>query len=84
MCFRFEHSKPEKKEELPTTQTLPLPSVSQAGPSEPEPSGPTPGSGQDWVNAAEFVPGQPYCGRGEPFVIDYGLSGAEICQQVKM
>ena len=20
---------------------------------------------EDWVNAAEFVPGQPYCGRGE-------------------
>ncbi|KAF7228765.1 putative E3 ubiquitin-protein ligase makorin-1 [Nothobranchius furzeri] len=64
---RFEHSKPIKEEELPTTQTLPLPSVPQAGPSESEPSGRTPGSGaQDWVNAAEFVPGQPYCGRAEP------------------
>jgi len=65
--LRFEHCKPEKtEEELPTSQALPLPSVSKAGSSDPEPSGPTPGSGaQDWVNAAEFVPGQPYCGRGE-------------------
>ncbi|KAI4803184.1 hypothetical protein KUCAC02_006740 [Chaenocephalus aceratus] len=64
---RFEHCKPEKNEELPTTQTLPLPTASPAGSSDPEPSGPTPGSGaQDWVNAAEFVPGQPYCGRAEP------------------
>uniref|UniRef100_A0A8C3A4K6 RING-type E3 ubiquitin transferase n=1 Tax=Cyclopterus lumpus TaxID=8103 RepID=A0A8C3A4K6_CYCLU len=64
---RFEHCKPEKNEELPTPQVLPLPSVSLPGSSDPEPSGPTPGSGaQDWVNAAEFVPGQPYCGRAEP------------------
>lgn len=70
--FRFEHSKPIKKEELPNTQTLPLASVSQADPADPtdpadpEPRGMSPGSGaQDWVNAAEFVPGQPYCGRGE-------------------
>ncbi|XP_039647728.1 probable E3 ubiquitin-protein ligase makorin-1 [Perca fluviatilis] len=65
--LRFEHCKPAKNEELPPSQTLPLPSVSLAASSDPEPSGPTPGSGaQDWVNAAEFVPGQPYCGRAEP------------------
>lgn len=64
--FRFEHSKSVKKEELPATQTLPLASASQENPSDPEPRGISPGSGaQDWVNAAEFVPGQPYCGRGE-------------------
>ncbi|XP_075932369.1 putative E3 ubiquitin-protein ligase makorin-1 isoform X2 [Anarhichas minor] len=64
---RFDHCKPAKNEELPTPQTLPLPSVSLAGSSDPEPSGSTPGSGaQDWVNATEFVPGQPYCGRAEP------------------
>ncbi|MEQ2284759.1 E3 ubiquitin-protein ligase makorin-1 [Ameca splendens] len=57
---RFEHSKPIKKEELP------LASVSQANPSDPEPLSKSHGSGaQDWVNAAEFVPGQPYCGRGD-------------------
>ncbi|CAB1448286.1 unnamed protein product [Pleuronectes platessa] len=60
---RFEHCKPAKNEEPSTPQMLPLPS---AGPSDPEPSEPTPGTGaQDWVNAAEFVPGQPYCGRAE-------------------
>ncbi|XP_041832812.1 probable E3 ubiquitin-protein ligase makorin-1 isoform X2 [Melanotaenia boesemani] len=68
---RFEHSKPIKKEELPTSQTLPLPSALPAAPSDPEPCGLTPGSGaQDWVNAAEFVPGQPYCGRAEPVQVE--------------
>ncbi|XP_035760176.1 probable E3 ubiquitin-protein ligase makorin-1, partial [Neolamprologus brichardi] len=62
---RFEHSKPVKNEELPASQTLPLASVSLPSPADPEPSGPTPGPVvPDWVNAAEFVPGQPYCGRG--------------------
>lgn len=30
---------------------------------------------QDWANAAEFVPGQPYCGRGEcqPHLYPTGL-----------
>ncbi|XP_038594630.1 probable E3 ubiquitin-protein ligase makorin-1 isoform X2 [Micropterus salmoides] len=68
---RFEHCKPAKNEELPAPQTLPLPSVSLPVPSDPEPSGPTPGPGaQDWVNAAEFVPGQPYCGRAEPVKVE--------------
>uniref|UniRef100_A0A8C4GL21 RING-type E3 ubiquitin transferase n=1 Tax=Dicentrarchus labrax TaxID=13489 RepID=A0A8C4GL21_DICLA len=68
---RFEHCKPAKNEEPPTPQTLPLPSVSLVGPSDPEPSGPTPGPGApDWVNAAEFVPGQPYCGRAEPVKVE--------------
>ncbi|XP_077957547.1 putative E3 ubiquitin-protein ligase makorin-1 isoform X3 [Gasterosteus aculeatus] len=63
----FDHCKPAKDEEFPTPQTLPLPSASLASSSDPEPSGLTPGSeAQDWVNAAEFVPGQPYCGRAEP------------------
>ncbi|KAM9334477.1 putative E3 ubiquitin-protein ligase makorin-1 [Symphorus nematophorus] len=68
---RFEHCKPAKNEEPPTPQTLPLPSVSLVGPSDPETSGSTPGPGaQDWVNAAEFVPGQPYCGRAEPVKVE--------------
>uniref|UniRef100_A0A671TNB4 RING-type E3 ubiquitin transferase n=1 Tax=Sparus aurata TaxID=8175 RepID=A0A671TNB4_SPAAU len=68
---RFEHCKPAKNEELQTPQTLPLPSVSLEGPSDPEPSVSTPGSAaQDWVNAAEFVPGQPYCGRAEPVKVE--------------
>uniref|UniRef100_A0A3P9LFS1 RING-type E3 ubiquitin transferase n=1 Tax=Oryzias latipes TaxID=8090 RepID=A0A3P9LFS1_ORYLA len=61
---RFEHSKAARKEELPTSQTLLPASASLSDPSHAEPSGLTPAQGgQDWVNAAEFVPGQPYCGR---------------------
>uniref|UniRef100_A0A3P8PTP3 RING-type E3 ubiquitin transferase n=1 Tax=Astatotilapia calliptera TaxID=8154 RepID=A0A3P8PTP3_ASTCA len=68
---RFEHSKPVKNEELPASQTLPLASVSLPSPADPEPSGPTPGPVvPDWVNAAEFVPGQPYCGRAEPATVE--------------
>ncbi|XP_036978427.1 probable E3 ubiquitin-protein ligase makorin-1 isoform X1 [Acanthopagrus latus] len=68
---RFEHCKPAKNDEPQTPQTLPLPSVSLEGPSDPEPSVSTPGSAaQDWVNAAEFVPGQPYCGRAEPVKVE--------------
>ncbi|KAK7898731.1 hypothetical protein WMY93_019584 [Mugilogobius chulae] len=53
---RFEHSK--VKEELPSAHP---PSEPQSRPeSRPEPR---PGPAPDWVNAAEFVPGQPYCGR---------------------
>ncbi|XP_054608566.1 probable E3 ubiquitin-protein ligase makorin-1 [Dunckerocampus dactyliophorus] len=60
---RFEHHNPSQ-DELPTPE--PLPSTSRASQPDPELSGPTPGLGaQDWVNAAEFVPGQPYCGRVE-------------------
>lgn len=63
---RFEHCKPTKNEEISTPQTLPLHSASLVGSSDPEPIGSIPGSGaKDWANAAEFVPGQPYCGRGE-------------------
>ncbi|XP_063072919.1 probable E3 ubiquitin-protein ligase makorin-1 isoform X2 [Engraulis encrasicolus] len=31
---------------------------------------------EDWVNAAEFVPGQPYCGRAEPAVLEGSSSVA--------
>ncbi|XP_049617410.1 probable E3 ubiquitin-protein ligase makorin-1 isoform X1 [Syngnathus scovelli] len=60
---RFEHLSPSQ-DELSTPE--PLPSTSRASQPDLELSGPTPGLGaQDWVNAAEFVPGQPYCGRAE-------------------
>lgn len=57
--------------------SVPLPAapLTLVGDSESMPSGPAGTSkaqdrpqssgGVDWVNAAEFVPGQPYCGRGE-------------------
>lgn len=75
MCMsRFEHCKPTKNEESPTSQALLLPSAMLVGPSDPEPTGSTaPGlSVKDWANAAEFVPGQPYCGRGESDLITSG------------
>lgn len=69
LCLlRFEHCKPTQNEELSDAQMLPPSSAQLHGPSDPEPSGPPPPpvpGAQDWVNAAEFVPGQPYCGRGE-------------------
>ncbi|XP_076152681.1 putative E3 ubiquitin-protein ligase makorin-1 [Alosa pseudoharengus] len=82
---RYEHTKPTKQDDLPGPKTPLLPPATappQACTSDPEPvsSGPagnadaqdkTPGSGaEDWVNAAEFVPGQPYCGRADPAVLE--------------
>uniref|UniRef100_A0AAY4BFM8 RING-type E3 ubiquitin transferase n=1 Tax=Denticeps clupeoides TaxID=299321 RepID=A0AAY4BFM8_9TELE len=62
---RYEHTKPAKQEDLsgPKPQML-LPSapLPPTGPPDPAPTG----TDLDWVNAAEFVPGQPYCGRGDP------------------
>ncbi|KAM9468269.1 putative E3 ubiquitin-protein ligase makorin-1 isoform 2-T2 [Clarias gariepinus] len=73
---RYEHTKPAKQEELPgPVPSVPLPAapLTLVGDSESMPSGPAGTSkaqdrpqssgGVDWVNAAEFVPGQPYCGR---------------------
>ncbi|KAM9309580.1 putative E3 ubiquitin-protein ligase makorin-1 [Pholidichthys leucotaenia] len=70
---RFEHSEVTNDEEPLASQTQLLASASAATLSEPELSEPSPGpsepspgpEAQDWVNAAEFVPGQPYCGRAE-------------------
>lgn len=31
---------------------------------------------EDWVNAIEFVPGQPYCGRTAPFCTEISLQGS--------
>lgn len=76
-CFRYEHTKPDKQEELPgPMSSVPLPAASltlagDSGSVPSEPAGmskaerPNVSGGVDWVNAAEFVPGQPYCGRGE-------------------
>ncbi|XP_068163658.1 probable E3 ubiquitin-protein ligase makorin-1 [Antennarius striatus] len=63
----FEHYKLPKSEERPTPQTLMPPPTSLLDPSDLDPSGSTPGSWvQDWFNAADFVSGQPYCGRADP------------------
>lgn len=70
---RFEHSKvkeesPALSSARPPSEPRPPPeSGPESGPgSEPESSPESrPGPAPDWVNAAEFVPGQPYCGRVE-------------------
>ncbi|XP_061085616.1 probable E3 ubiquitin-protein ligase makorin-1 [Conger conger] len=74
---RYEHTKPAKPEEPDgPKRTSPLPPA--AAPPQPKPDPPLEpphGSGTtDWVNAAEFVPGQPYCGRAA----DGGPEDAEV------
>ncbi|XP_028931068.1 E3 ubiquitin-protein ligase makorin-1, partial [Ornithorhynchus anatinus] len=74
---RYEHTKPARQDEPAAAK--PQPPAAPAAPSAlPEPHGdpgraspaPTGAKAQaraeDWVNAVEFVPGQPYCGRGAP------------------
>ncbi|XP_068163653.1 probable E3 ubiquitin-protein ligase makorin-1 [Antennarius striatus] len=76
----FEQSKPPKSEEPQTPQTLMPPPSSLLDPSDLNPSGSTPGPGaQDWFNAAEFVPGQPYCGRAEPMKMASSAPLTEEC-----
>lgn len=76
LCLRYEHTKPAKQDEVPSSKpSVPLTAAPLAGTPDPVSDGPggtsdaqekPQGSGAvDWVNAAEFVPGQPYCGRGE-------------------
>lgn len=75
-CPRYEHTKPAKQDEAPSSKpSVPLSAAPLAGTPDPASDGPggTTGAQEkphssgavDWVNAAEFVPGQPYCGRGE-------------------
>lgn len=75
-CPRYEHTKPTKQDEAPSSKpSVPLSAAPLVGTPDPASDGPggttsaqekPHSSGAvDWVNAAEFVPGQPYCGRGE-------------------
>ncbi|XP_026857973.2 probable E3 ubiquitin-protein ligase makorin-1 [Electrophorus electricus] len=76
---RYEHTKPSKQE-LPGMMPLPTALLALAGTPDSVPSGPggtaddqerPHSSGAvDWINAAEFVPGQPYCGRVEPVFVE--------------
>ncbi|XP_014394795.1 PREDICTED: E3 ubiquitin-protein ligase makorin-1 [Myotis brandtii] len=76
---RYEHSKPLKQEEATATDLTAKPSLAASsslspvvgpivemntGEAESNSNFATVGAGsEDWVNAIEFVPGQPYCGR---------------------
>nr|XP_032639057.1 E3 ubiquitin-protein ligase makorin-1 isoform X3 [Chelonoidis abingdonii] len=91
---RYEHTKPLKREEVTTVNPAAksYPSASSDLPSLPEEleasTGETDledtdlaatGAGaEDWVNAVEFVPGQPYCGRAAPSCIETPLQGMVI------
>ncbi|XP_031438368.1 probable E3 ubiquitin-protein ligase makorin-1 isoform X2 [Clupea harengus] len=67
-----------KTSPLPPSSASSAPSQASTSGPEASPSGPSgPADDQDkmnvsgaedWVNAAEFVPGQPYCGRADPAV----------------
>ncbi|XP_006145110.1 E3 ubiquitin-protein ligase makorin-1 [Tupaia chinensis] len=89
---RYEHSKPLKQEDATTTTdpaaksslaaSSSLPSVGPLGDmntTEAEsrnPSFATGAGSEDWVNAIEFVPGQPYCGRTAPSCTEAPLQGS--------
>ncbi|TWW65085.1 putative E3 ubiquitin-protein ligase makorin-1 [Takifugu flavidus] len=69
---RFEHCKPTKSEEVSNPQMLLLSSTPPSIDPECSESGPRLKT-QDWANAAEFVPGQPYCGRAESVDVEISI-----------
>ncbi|XP_075809490.1 E3 ubiquitin-protein ligase makorin-1 isoform X4 [Microtus pennsylvanicus] len=89
---RYEHSKPLKQEEVTATDPSARPSLAasslssgvgalaEMNPGEAEsrhPNFAAVGAGsEDWVNAIEFVPGQPYCGRTAPSCTEVPLQGS--------
>nr|XP_034958204.1 E3 ubiquitin-protein ligase makorin-1-like [Zootoca vivipara] len=78
---RYEHTKPLKREEVTTvspaiktypsasTDVSPSPGTLEVSTGETEVEdkdlAAAGARAEDWVNAVEFVPGQPYCGRGK-------------------
>uniref|UniRef100_A0A8C8REK4 RING-type E3 ubiquitin transferase n=1 Tax=Pelusios castaneus TaxID=367368 RepID=A0A8C8REK4_9SAUR len=91
---RYEHTKPLKWEEVttvnPAAKTYPSassdlsppPEALEASTAEVEvedtDQAATGAGAEDWVNAVEFVPGQPYCGRATPSCIETPLQGMVI------
>ncbi|XP_045421229.1 E3 ubiquitin-protein ligase makorin-1 isoform X2 [Lemur catta] len=76
---RYDHSKPLKQEEGTATDLTAKSSAEMdTGEAESRNSNfATVGAGsEDWVNAIEFVPGQPYCGRAAPSCTDAPLQGS--------
>uniref|UniRef100_A0A670J6U0 RING-type E3 ubiquitin transferase n=1 Tax=Podarcis muralis TaxID=64176 RepID=A0A670J6U0_PODMU len=79
---RYEHTKPLKREEVTTvspaiktypsasTEVSPSPGTLEVSTGETEVEdkdlAAAGARAEDWVNAVEFVPGQPYCGRAAP------------------
>uniref|UniRef100_A0A7M4FME7 RING-type E3 ubiquitin transferase n=2 Tax=Crocodylus porosus TaxID=8502 RepID=A0A7M4FME7_CROPO len=91
---RYEHTKPLKREEVttvtPAAKTYPsassdltsLPETLEASTGETEIENTNLAAAavgaEDWVNAVEFVPGQPYCGRAAPSCTETPLQGMVI------
>lgn len=79
LLIRYEHTKPLKREETTTvspvaktypsasTDVTPSPGTLEVSSNETEDKElAAAGAGaEDWVNAVEFIPGQPYFGRGK-------------------
>ncbi|XP_078232371.1 E3 ubiquitin-protein ligase makorin-1 isoform X4 [Pogona vitticeps] len=94
VACRYEHTKPLKREEVttvsPAAKTYPSASTDvtsssatlEVSTSETEIEDRdlvVVGAGaEDWVNAVEFVPGQPYCGRTAPSCTETPLQGMVI------
>ncbi|XP_026579552.1 E3 ubiquitin-protein ligase makorin-1 isoform X2 [Pseudonaja textilis] len=89
---RYEHTKPLKREDTTTVSPVAKPYPSASTDVTPSPgtlevsSGETEdkelaaaGAGaEDWVNAVEFIPGQPYFGRAAPSCTETPLQGMVI------
>lgn len=78
LSIRYEHTKPLKREVMTTmspaaktypaasTDVTPLSGTLEISTEAEDTDLAAAGAvAEDWVNAVEFVPGQPYCGRGE-------------------
>ncbi|XP_039218004.1 E3 ubiquitin-protein ligase makorin-1 isoform X4 [Crotalus tigris] len=89
---RYEHTKPLKREETTTvspvtktypsasTDVIPSPGTLKVSSNETEDKElAAAGAGaEDWVNAVEFIPGQPYFGRAAPSCTETPLQGMVI------
>ncbi|XP_042324438.1 E3 ubiquitin-protein ligase makorin-1 isoform X4 [Sceloporus undulatus] len=91
---RYEHTKPLKREEVTTvspaaktypsvsTDVTPSPGTLEVNTGETEVEDRNLAAAgavaEDWVNAVEFVPGQPYCGRAAPSCTEAPLQGMVI------
>ncbi|XP_007427262.1 E3 ubiquitin-protein ligase makorin-1 isoform X2 [Python bivittatus] len=89
---RYEHTKPLKREDMTSvspaaktypsasTDVTPSPGTLEASSNEIEDKdlGAAGARAEDWVNAVEFIPGQPYFGRAAPSCTETPLQGMVI------
>uniref|UniRef100_A0A2K5HWR2 RING-type E3 ubiquitin transferase n=1 Tax=Colobus angolensis palliatus TaxID=336983 RepID=A0A2K5HWR2_COLAP len=72
---RYEHSKPLKQEEATATERTTKSSLAASSSLSSIGEMNTRAGSEDWVNAIEFVPGQPYCGLTGPSCTEAPLQG---------